>query len=920
MTSKHVHDRTKTYPGAGDGAPGGIPGLGSLLAGRFRLLEKLGEGGMGVVFAAEDIAVGQRMAVKTIHPHLVGFEGRARLRREVQTARVSHPNLVAVYDLYEHGGLTFLVMELVEGESLKDRLAREKVLPVDETVRIGRDVAAGLASLHQRGIVHRDVKPGNILLDEGSGAARLCDAGLARPVDPGMTVTGTRMVVGTPAYMAPEQASGGRPGTAADVYSLGIVLHECLSGETPLTEGTALSTLMRRQKARPPRLDRLRRGVPGWLARLIRRMLDPDPAERPSAAEVVSILERRRFRPFPTRRERAAAAAVAVFLGLSAGSIAMWRSHRVQQVVPAGDVVRGLDAAGNAVWEVPLQHGLHRFLRADLTGDGRDELVAATYGPAGAAAAGEDVSWNPGVVRVVDRTGRILTRYDLAGLEEYEWRFPFPKRLALDLWAEDLDGDGASELVVGAHHQTFYPQLLFLYWPRYGDWRCILNHTGWIRSVWGLSPEGDTIRLGFVGINNRLLRSRVVGVMEIRPEAFAVERDERADARRPLGVTPPDERDEAGLRWDAYVLLGFPGGGGPEVEPGTEGVELRWPRATIRLDRFFNPVPGPNAGRDLRALRLEFLRALRTMKGSSYMPAAGDAERWFDGLARRMAPLMAEAPYRAILADDTAGWLAQRGHRERAVQILRQALRDTGFERLSLHLIDLLAVMGRLDQADAMTWKLLDEKRDVGIGYDVEVMAHRLAMERRDPGELERLLGTLRAAQTDEGSPTTLSRSRYMALLRRRARLWWDELTEGDAEGIDSTYEPAGPAVTVLCRWRLGRIGPEDEAVALRSIREAAGCDGEGPLALAAARLALGRPRDALQVLQPLEERLGREACRSLNARQLWHLCRALHARALLAAGDVPAARSAARSLLADSRPDLLPAIVAREVLTEASR
>lgn len=910
-------DRTRTNPGAGRGPEPDRPGMGSLLAGRFRLKHKLGEGGMGVVFAAEDIAVGQDVAVKTIHPHLVSMEGRARLRREVHAARVSHPNLVTVYDLYEHGGLTFLVMELVEGESLKDLLAREGKLPVDEVVRIGRDLASGLASLHGRGLVHRDVKPGNILLDERSGAARLCDAGLARPVEPGMTVTETRMVVGTPAYMAPEQATGARLGTATDVYALGIVLHQCLSGEVPLTDETALSTLMRRQRQRSPRLDRLRAEVPRWLARLIRRMLDPDPVERPTAAEVVSVLERGTYRPLPSRRELAGAAAVAVFVMLCAASLAMWSAHRVRQVVPSSDAVRGLDAAGRVVWTVPLEPGQHRFLRADLTGDGEEEVVAATYGRPEMGTGAEEGAWNPGVVQVVDRRGRVLSRFDLASIEEDEWTFPFPKQLVLSLWAEDLDGDGASELVVGARHQTFYPQLLFLYWPRYGSWRCILSHTGWIWAVKGLPPDGGKIRLVFAGINNKLLRTRVAGVVEIGPEAFATGRGEARWTRHTLVTTPPNQDDGSDLSWVTYVPLEFPGVGSPRISCADGAIELRWPERTIRLDRFFNPVPGPNAGRDLRAMRLEFLRVLTNIRGTRYEPGEDEAGKPFEELAEEMAPLLAETPYRAILADAEAAWLAERGHGERAVAILRRALRDAGLDRLRLHLIDVLAVSGGLDEADTMTWRLLEDKWDWGIGYDVEVMAHRLAVERRDRAELERLLETLRSAASDASLAASRSRALYAGLLRRRARLWWDELAADDAEMVESIYEPAGPAITVLCRWRLGRIGPEDESIALGSVREAAGVDGEGFLALAAVRLGLGRPAEALQVLVPLEERLGREACTSLNARQLWHLCRALHARALLDAGDGAAARSLARDLLAECRPGLLPAVVAREVLDQ---
>ncbi len=225
---------------------------GDTLAGRFVLREILGYGATGTVFSALDRSVGQKVAIKVLHPDLHDERTRERLRREVRASRNGHPNLVAVYDLHEADDRVFLSLELVEGHSLKELLGERTRLETSEVVAIGRQVAAALAHLHNLGIIHRDIKPGNILL-ASDGTVKLCDMGLARPIEEGMTVTETEMVVGTPAYMAPEQGLGADLTAASDVYGLGLTLYECLTGTVPLTSETAVATLTRRQRERPPR-------------------------------------------------------------------------------------------------------------------------------------------------------------------------------------------------------------------------------------------------------------------------------------------------------------------------------------------------------------------------------------------------------------------------------------------------------------------------------------------------------------------------------------------------------------------------------------------------------------------------------------------------------------------------------------------
>ena len=275
-----------------ESATAGPPPLreGALLAGRFSLVRQIGRGGAGTVFAAFDTRVGQKIAVKVLHMDIRDAGQLERLRREVRASRPGHPNAVAVYDLFDDGSRRFLTMELVEGQSVSRELAEAGCLSVNETVALGRQVAAALEDLHAKGLVHRDVKPGNILVTT-SGTVKLCDMGLVRSTMRGGTITETEMVVGTPAYMAPEQALAGDLTAASDVYALGLTLFQCLTGEVPLQEDTAIATLMLRQRSKPPKLRKLQPDCPTWLDRLIRRMLDPRAEERPTAAEVERALD-----------------------------------------------------------------------------------------------------------------------------------------------------------------------------------------------------------------------------------------------------------------------------------------------------------------------------------------------------------------------------------------------------------------------------------------------------------------------------------------------------------------------------------------------------------------------------------------------------------------------------------------------------
>jgi len=254
---------------------------GTVLAQRYRILIRLGQGGMGEVYKATDLLLGQVVALKFLPEKLAGDPvAIERFRSEVRLARqVSHPNVCRVYDMGEAEGQLFLSMEYVDGEDLESLLRRIGRLPPDKAAEIARQLSAGLGAAHEQGVLHRDLKPGNIMID-GRGQARITDFGLAGIA--GM-VHPAEIRSGTPAYMAPEQLEGQEVTARSDIYALGLVLFEVFSGKRPF-EAPGVAETLRKQKEAPPSLTRLARDVDPAVERAIARCLDPDPRKRPSSA------------------------------------------------------------------------------------------------------------------------------------------------------------------------------------------------------------------------------------------------------------------------------------------------------------------------------------------------------------------------------------------------------------------------------------------------------------------------------------------------------------------------------------------------------------------------------------------------------------------------------------------------------------
>jgi serine/threonine-protein kinase len=268
--------------------------LTSALADRYRIERELGQGGMATVYLAEDLRHDRKVALKVLRPELGAILGGERFLQEIKvTASLQHPHILPLFDSGSADGLLFYVMPLVEGETLRERLDREKQLPVSEAVRIASEIAGALDYAHRRGVIHRDIKPENILLHDGR--ALLADFGIALAVRNagGARLTETGLSLGTPHYMSPEQATGDRELDArTDVYAVGCVMYEMLTGAPPYTGPTAQAVITKLVTEDAPPVTDHRRAVPAYVADAVHLALEKLPADRfATAAEFVEALQ-----------------------------------------------------------------------------------------------------------------------------------------------------------------------------------------------------------------------------------------------------------------------------------------------------------------------------------------------------------------------------------------------------------------------------------------------------------------------------------------------------------------------------------------------------------------------------------------------------------------------------------------------------
>ena len=253
--------------------------LSQTLEGRYEIIKLLGRGGMAVVFLAKDLTLERQVAIKVLPPEM-SHDAKLipRFQQEAKTAaKLDHPNIIPIYRVESEAGLVYFVMKYVTGNSL-DQLLDQGPVPFDTARRILREAALALGHAHKRGIVHRDVKPANIML-EADGRVMLTDFGISKALDGGSALTGTGAIIGTPHYMAPEQAKGGEVDGRADQYSLGVVGHHLLTGKQPF-EGSSHSILYKHVFESPPRIFEARPDAPADLCAALDRALSKEPEKR----------------------------------------------------------------------------------------------------------------------------------------------------------------------------------------------------------------------------------------------------------------------------------------------------------------------------------------------------------------------------------------------------------------------------------------------------------------------------------------------------------------------------------------------------------------------------------------------------------------------------------------------------------------
>jgi serine/threonine-protein kinase len=368
--------------------------LTTALAGRYAIERELGAGGMATVYLAEDVKHHRKVALKVLRPELAAILGGERFLKEIEvTANLQHPNILPLYDSGRAAGpsgeagseFLYYVMPYVEGETLRDKMAREKQLGVDETIAIAKDVADALHFAHQRGIVHRDIKPENILLQQGKPL--VADFGIALAVSQagGTRLTETGLSLGTPHYMSPEQATGDRELDArSDVYSLGAMIYEMLAGEPPHHGNTVQAIIARILSEEPPPVTRQRPAVPAHVDAAIRKALDKTPADRfTTAAKFAEALTNPAFTAArtvatpatsavpPFRRSAVTITLATVAVLAIAAAVAGWRRSTPKQVLRVSMAIHE-DAALTE----------QSTLRLAMSPDGRSFVYV---GPAGAS-------------------------------------------------------------------------------------------------------------------------------------------------------------------------------------------------------------------------------------------------------------------------------------------------------------------------------------------------------------------------------------------------------------------------------------------------------------------------------------------------------------------------------------------------------
>ena len=418
-----------------------IARLNQALEGRYQIDRELGEGGMAVVYLAQDLKHNRNVALKVLKPELAAVVGAERFLAEIQvTANLQHPHILPLHDSGEADGFLFYVMPYVEGETLRDRIDREKQLPVDEAVALASKVAGALQHAHEHGVIHRDIKPGNILLQDGEPV--VADFGIALAVGAAGSnrLTETGLSLGTPFYMSPEQATGDQAvGASTDTYALGAVLYEMLVGEPPYPGTTAQAVLGRIIAGKPISATEQRPSIPANADAALRKALEKLPADRfTSAQEFVRALGDENF--------RYGEAAAGVGAGAAGAHVGPWKQIAIRAITVAALTTLGfgwslLRPDPPRQWEIPRSQQASFGLSPDGT-----RLALTIVGLEGTIDLWVKQLDTGPLSRVTFGEGNKLRA---TWSSDSQWlTFVSDRAGDFDVWSKRADGTGTAELVL----------------------------------------------------------------------------------------------------------------------------------------------------------------------------------------------------------------------------------------------------------------------------------------------------------------------------------------------------------------------------------------------------------------------------------------------------------------------------------------
>jgi tRNA A-37 threonylcarbamoyl transferase component Bud32 len=527
-----------------------------LLAGRYEIRRVVGTGGYAHVYAAHDRELRREIAVKVLRSDRISDSSLTRFRREVRIAcEANSPHLLRVYDLLQTDGLVCLTMELLDGESLREKMAAGP-LPIEQVVEYARQILLGLDALHSLGIIHRDLKPANILTTR-TGELKLGDFGLARHWEGEETrATETEGVVGTFEYVSPEQALGADLDARSDLYSFGVLLFEMLTSETPFQSTSSFGSVLARLQRRPADVRKLRKDVPAWLSGVIARLLEKEREERySSAAEVLSDIDARRGRMSRRRMLRigAGAAAAAVTAGLALAGLMEWTGTSELRLAADGSTgLRVVDARGRTLWRDPdLAPGVTATM-ARLE-PGRPPRLVGIRSPGASTG-----MVTPQTLLILDASsGRVV---DSANIASFASVFhPFSDTYSVNGVSNlDLDHDGVHEVAVTFTHHPYYPSYSVVYDPRLQEVAPLFFASGHHHVIGQLDVDDDGIdEVIFAGINNRMGWYGAVGAVKTRRP---VSRAAGQNARWMSAATPDIMTTAASpeaLAWYALLPSGY---------------------------------------------------------------------------------------------------------------------------------------------------------------------------------------------------------------------------------------------------------------------------------------------------------------------------------------------------------------------------